>query len=159
VLVGNTDPLDFGGSEYAKVVNDTIGGLPPRLDLAVEKNLHGFLQEVAPLVVSSHDLSKGGLAVALAESAFAGGRGFKLSRGLNHEELFAESPSRAIHGVRSARLDDFLAIASKRNLPAEVIGTTGGAVLDFGSFSSPFKEARDAWESAIPAHLSARVEG
>jgi phosphoribosylformylglycinamidine synthase subunit PurL len=159
VLVGTTESSDFGGSEYAKVVNDMVGGMPPVLDLAVEKNLHGLLQEVAPLVVSSHDLSKGGLAIALAESAFAGGRGFKLSRGFDHGELFAESPSRAIHGVRSARLDAFLDVAAKRSLPAEVIGTTGGAVLDFSSFSSSFKEARDAWESAIPAHLSARVEG
>jgi phosphoribosylformylglycinamidine synthase subunit PurL len=159
VLVGITRGSDFGGSEYAKVVQGAVGGRPPVLDIAAEKKLHGFLQAAAPLVGSTHDLSKGGLAVALAESAFAGGRGFRLNRPLDHRELFAESPSRAVHGVPRRHLDALLELASQRGVPAEVVGATGGGDLDFGSFSISLEVARDGWESAIPAHLSARVEG
>jgi phosphoribosylformylglycinamidine (FGAM) synthase-like enzyme len=159
VLLGATHSGDFGGSEYAKVVHGAVGGRPPSLDINQEKSLHGFLQALAPLVASSHDLSKGGLAVALAESAFGGGRGFELARGFDHRELFAESPSRAIQGVAKENLEALLGAAADRDLPAEVIGTTGGTVLDFGSFATPLKDARDHWESALPAYLSARVEG
>jgi phosphoribosylformylglycinamidine synthase subunit PurL len=159
VLLGATDGTDFGGSEYAKVIHGAVGGRPPRLDIEAEKNLLGFLQAVTPLVDSSHDLSKGGLAVALAESAFKGGRGFRLSRDFDHRELFAESPSRAMQGVAPQHLDSLLNLAAERNVPAEVIGTTGGTALDFGSFATSLKDALDRWESAIPAYLSARVEG
>jgi phosphoribosylformylglycinamidine synthase subunit PurL len=159
VLLGATGPTDFGGSEYAGVVHGLVGGRPPRLDIEAEKKLHDFLPAVAPLVSSSHDLSKGGLAVALAESAFKGSRGFRLARAFDHRELFAESPSRAIQTVATNHLPELLDVAAERGIPAELIGTTGGTVLDFGSFATTMKDAQDRWESAIPSYLSARVEG
>jgi phosphoribosylformylglycinamidine synthase len=72
--LGDCDPLRFGGTEYAKVIVKGLWGLPPALDLDYEKRIQGAIREVvrAGLAESSHDLSDGGLAVALAESAQAG---------------------------------------------------------------------------------------
>jgi phosphoribosylformylglycinamidine synthase len=126
-LLGETGP-DLGGSELLKAVHGKVCGRPPRLDLAAEKRLHELLAEGAERQVlrSAHDLSDGGLAVALAEACFRdgepglGGR-FDLPGGGLRDDvlLFSESPSRAIvttrddlriaelarrHGVRWARL-------------------------------------------------------
>ena len=56
------------------MVHGRVAGRPPRLDLAAEKALHRFLAEAAAerLLRSAHDVSDGGLAVALAECCFRG---------------------------------------------------------------------------------------
>jgi phosphoribosylformylglycinamidine synthase II len=126
-LLGETGE-DLGGSEMLKVVHGRVAGRPPRLDLEAEKRLHALLAEGAArgVLLSAHDLSDGGLGVALAECCFAGeerGRGARLDPGptsLREDVLlFSETPSRAIvttrddlrmaelarrHGVRWARL-------------------------------------------------------
>src|SRR6185503_19420967 len=67
-LLGTTGP-DLGGSALLKVVHGRVAGRPPRLDLEAEKRLHALMAETAAegLLRSAHDLSEGGLAVALAE--------------------------------------------------------------------------------------------
>ncbi|MGH7935807.1 MAG: AIR synthase-related protein, partial [Chthoniobacterales bacterium] len=64
---------EFASSEYARTVAGIIGGAPPQIDLAAESRLIETLVALASkkLLSSAHDLSDGGLAVALAESAFA----------------------------------------------------------------------------------------
>ncbi|MGA9884113.1 MAG: phosphoribosylformylglycinamidine synthase subunit PurL [Candidatus Acidiferrales bacterium] len=63
---------EFSSSEYAKTIHGVIAGAPPAIDLNAEKNLINCLIELAAekSVVSAHDLSDGGLAVALAECCF-----------------------------------------------------------------------------------------
>jgi phosphoribosylformylglycinamidine synthase len=70
--LGNSDLLHFGGTQYAKVILDALWGLPPALDLDVEKRVQTAVREIvrAGLAESAHDLSDGGLAIALAESSF-----------------------------------------------------------------------------------------
>src|SRR5947209_6732287 len=65
----HTDPVRFGSSQYTKVVLNQLWGLPPALDMAHEKRVHDAMREIvaAGLAESAHDLSDGGLAVALAE--------------------------------------------------------------------------------------------
>lgn len=79
LLVGQTHP-ELGGSHYA-LVHDLNGGAVPRIDfLQAPKTLqamHAVLS--AGLARSCHDLSEGGLALALAEMAFAGGLGVDVS--------------------------------------------------------------------------------
>ena len=66
---GETDAVRFGSSEYAKVVLKQLWGLPPQLDMDYEKRVHDAIREIlaAGLAESAHDLSDGGLAVALSE--------------------------------------------------------------------------------------------
>jgi len=125
-LLGDTG-TDLGGSEMLEVVHGRVAGRPPRLDVEAEKRLHALLAEGAArgVLLCAHDLSEGGLAVALAECCFAGeepglGARLELPSGLRADVLlFSETPSRAIvttrdelrmaelarrHGVRWARL-------------------------------------------------------
>jgi phosphoribosylformylglycinamidine synthase II len=125
-LLGETGE-DLGGSEMLEVVHHRVAGRPPRLHLEAEKRLHAMLAEGAArgVLVSAHDLSDGGLAVAAAECCFAGeepglGARLELAAGLRPDVLvFSETPSRAIvttrdelriaelarrHGVRWARV-------------------------------------------------------
>jgi phosphoribosylformylglycinamidine (FGAM) synthase-like enzyme len=91
----------FSSSEYAKAVFNIVGGQPPAIDLAAEKRLIDALVAFASerAILSAHDISDGGLAVAVAESCFA-------SNGLSADiELSAlpESAESALFGERGAR--------------------------------------------------------
>jgi phosphoribosylformylglycinamidine synthase subunit PurL len=158
VLVGSTHPDDFGGSEYAEVVNGTVAGRPPAIDLASERRLHSFLIEGARSgrLSSAHDLSSGGLAVALAEASLSGGRGcaVTLPAGEVHRILFAESPSRAVVSCPADHTGDVLSLAATAGIDAQVIGVTGGEWLDFGALRVALKAAADRYETAFPSHLS-----
>ena len=108
---------ELGASHYYKV-NNQLGAYVPTVDLktAAEtaKRIHKAIS--AGLVVSCHDCSEGGLAVAMAEMAFAGGLGIEADlRGLAksddcnriESQLFSESNSRYIVEVAEDKFDDF----------------------------------------------------
>ena len=159
VLIGETDISDFGGSEYSKVINSTVGGRPPTLDLEREKALIAFLAAANPLITSAHDLSGGGLAVALAESAIAEGLGFELDldEADDHRYLFAESPSRAIVTCSQDRLTAVVSAAERSGTSARHIGTVGGQDLAFGSFTVPLSSATLTFEHALVDSLSSSI--
>jgi phosphoribosylformylglycinamidine synthase len=135
VLVGSTGG-ELGGSHLARHLGATGAEVPP-VDLERAPELlaavHGLL--VAGLVRSCHDLSEGGLAVAAAEMAFAGGVGARLDAAAVPAEsdgdldigrrLFAESASRFLLEVEPERLDELT--AKLGDLPHAVVGETGGA--------------------------------
>ncbi|MGH2734321.1 MAG: phosphoribosylformylglycinamidine synthase subunit PurL, partial [Actinomycetota bacterium] len=153
-----TEPSAFAGSEYAKIVNGVVAGHPPHLDLEVERSLYEVLCAGAErgLFNSAHDVSGGGLAVALAESAFAGGRGFevRIEAPEPHRPLFCEAPSRAVVTCAGAHTDDVLDLAGVHGMEAEVLGSTGGERLDFGVMSASYSDALELWENALPQGLS-----
>ena len=70
--IGGCDETRFGGTQYAKEILKQLWGLPPALDLEREKRVQSAIREIvaAGLAESAHDLSDGGLAVALAECSF-----------------------------------------------------------------------------------------
>ena len=160
LLLGRTAPDDFGGSEYAKVVHDTIGGPPPVLDIEAEKALHSLLLAAATrgLLQSSHDLSSGGLAIALAESAIAGKLGFHLDVHLGHRELFSESPSRCLVTAAPAVKQQVLDLASEHGVEVSELGSVTGEDCDLGGFSIPLSEVIDAFEAVLPAILSTSMD-
>jgi len=130
-LLGDTRE-DLGGSEFLKVVHGKVAGRPPGLDLEEERRLQALVVEAAGagLLLSAHDPSDGGLAVALAECAFRreepglGGR-FDLPGHLRPDVLlFSESPSRMVVTTRDeARLR---AAAFRHRVPCVGLGTVGG---------------------------------
>jgi phosphoribosylformylglycinamidine (FGAM) synthase-like enzyme len=161
VLLGETRERDFGGSEYAKRVCSTVAGRPPRLDVDAELKLHRVLLEAnrRGAITAAHDLSEGGLAIALAESSIAGGVGARVSLDGQepHRRLFSESPSRALVTCAPDRVNEVLDIAGRIGCAAGVIGKAGGDTLDFGAFEVDLVEAVRAFEDALPAALSAKV--
>jgi phosphoribosylformylglycinamidine synthase II len=98
--LGSCDLTRFGGTQYAKVVLKEMWGLPPALDMPYEKRVHEAIREMVTggQVESAHDLSDGGLAVALAECCAGGvGAAIEISSDVQGEiALFHEGPSRIL---------------------------------------------------------------
>jgi len=123
---------EFGSSEYAKEILGAVWGYPPQLELAKEAALQKALIESiqAGLVDSAHDCSEGGVAVALAESAFPRGVGLKVNlaaQGLPAEfVLFGEDASRVVISCDRGNLLGIQQIAVKYGLSADIIGETVG---------------------------------
>jgi phosphoribosylformylglycinamidine (FGAM) synthase-like enzyme len=140
------------------VVNGEITGRPPKLDLDKEKALISFLAEVNPMTTSAHDLSAGGLAIALAECSLAGGVGFTLDEfDADHLVMFSESPSRAIVTCNSSNTSEIIAAAERAGTAAQVIGKVGGTRMDLGLFSIALEEARMGFERALSDNLSSSI--
>jgi phosphoribosylformylglycinamidine synthase len=115
-IVGETKN-ELGGSHYYKIKGQ-IGANVPRLDLETAPKIARKISAAMAegLIVSCHDCSEGGLAVALAEMAFAGGLGIEVDlRGLPKSkdccrvdaQLFSESNSRYIVEVKPEKYDAF----------------------------------------------------
>jgi phosphoribosylformylglycinamidine synthase len=128
-IVGETRN-ELGGSHYYKI-NDQLGANIPKVDLETAPRIAKKISEAIEkeLIVSCHDCSEGGLAVALAEMAFAGGLGIEADlRGLPKSkdcsrvdaQLFSESNSRYIVEVESENYDAFAKLML--NLPFGQIG-------------------------------------
>jgi phosphoribosylformylglycinamidine synthase len=165
-LLGTTGE-DLGGSELLKVVHGRVAGRPPRLDLDAEKRLHAFMAEAAAegLLRTAHDVSEGGLAVALAECGLRadgpglGGR-FDIGDALRADvALFSETPSRIVVSAR-----DGMAVeqaARRAGVPCRALGVVQGhrlelvrqrqAVLDL-----PLSRLHQAWMS-LETMLEART--
>ena len=160
VVLGATR-AELGGSEWAALHGET-GGLPPAADLDVARALHDL---TARLVVERevsgiHDVSDGGLAVALSEMAFAGRAGFEVDLAVDGctaaEACFAESTSRIVVTVTPERLASVLGQAAAAGVPARVVGECGGERLNaLGAFDVPRADAARAWRNALPALMGA----
>jgi len=126
--LGGCNDTDFGGTQYVKVFFDRLWGLPPALDMDREKRVHEAMREILAegLAESAHDLSDGGLAVALAECSFgpAGiGAQLDLDSDLRPEMLcFHEAPSRIL--ISTAHSHKVAAIAARHGVEALLAGVT-----------------------------------
>jgi phosphoribosylformylglycinamidine synthase subunit PurL len=119
---------EFSSSEYAKTIHGIVAGQPPAIDLATEKRLIDCLVALAAekVVYSAHDLSDGGIAVALAESCFASGghsANVQIQASVPAEAaIFGERGARAVVSLSKGNLEAVRAIAAKYNVNAQEIG-------------------------------------
>ncbi|HET8718542.1 MAG TPA: phosphoribosylformylglycinamidine synthase subunit PurL [Nocardioidaceae bacterium] len=155
---------ELSGSEWAHVVHGHLGGLPPRVDLAAEKQLADILVNASRdgLIDAAHDLSDGGLAQALVESCLrhdVGARVWVPDELDPFVALFSESAARAIVAVPRSEEVRFTDMCAARGFPHARIGVTDGrgpeATLDVqGQFAVTLGELRDAWSATLPAALA-----
>jgi phosphoribosylformylglycinamidine synthase len=136
-------------------VHDHLGGLPPKVDLAAERALSELLVEGVGLLTSAHDLSDGGLAQALAESALHRGVGATVTlEGDAFVALFSESAARVLVTVAAGDEQRLTALAAAHDVAVTDLGSTGGDVLGVaGAFDVPLTELREAWAATLPAAL------
>jgi phosphoribosylformylglycinamidine synthase II len=160
---------EFGSSEYAKEILGALWGYPPELELEKEAALQKALIAMAEggLLESAHDCSEGGLAISLAESAFAKGIGMSVdlpSRGLPSEfSLFGEDASRVVISCDRVHLSGIQQVAVKYGLSPEVIGETVPAQVEIKLdgrvvVSASVAELREAYEGALEKALRAEPE-
>jgi phosphoribosylformylglycinamidine synthase II len=154
VLLGRGE-AEFGGSLWARVAHRHIGGRPPAVDLDAERDLAAVLVAAAErgLLAAAHDLSDGGLAIALAECCLAGGQGCAVRLpGDPFTSLFGESAARAVVAVVPGAEAEFAALCSSHGTPAAELGVTGGSTLEVvDCFTIPLDELAAAHRGTLPA--------
>ena len=130
LLIGG-EPSWLGCSLYAAVCLEREDGAPPPVDLVAEKRNGLFVGGLiaAGLVRAVHDVSDGGLAVAVAEMALASGIGAKIDALPSHALFFGEDQARYVVSILPGDVDIVLGRAASAGAPATLIGVTGGETL------------------------------
>ncbi|MBC7294877.1 MAG: phosphoribosylformylglycinamidine synthase subunit PurL [Dietzia sp.] len=157
-LLGETrDELD--GSIWAQVAHEHLGGMPPTVDLRWEATLARILATCSKdgLITGAHDLSEGGLAQALVESALAGECGLRVVLPADADPfvwLFSESAGRVIVSVPRGEEIRFQQMLTAQDIPHTRIAVTdpdSGTFEVQGQFTLTTAELRAAHEGTLPA--------
>jgi len=158
-VIGET-LTEFGGSELQKMVNGTISGKAPAIDLDIEARRQQQLLTAiqSGLVASAHDVSEGGMAVALAEVVFGTEYGLEVTLdGSAVTALFSESQSRFVITVAEEHVTDF-EIAMPEARAVGTITTDTDFVIHSTTgekwIQLPVAELFAAWKGAIPCLLN-----
>ena len=161
VLLGRSRE-ELGGSEYLKFVHGWTKGTPPWIDLKLEQAVQNCCIEAIErgILRSAHDISDGGLAVALAECCIAGPEkplGVRIeTREMIRGDalLFSESQSRIIVSVQEKDLAQLESIAAQHHAPLQAIGSVGGTRLIIQPLVYlPVEELKSLWSSALEKRL------
>lgn len=144
-LVGQDAQGDFAASAYDRIINGALGGRPCDVDAETARRVVEAATTLAYEIPVLHDISIGGLAVALAEVAIKSGVGFKIE-GVSGPDLFDETPLRFIAVTYGDELPT--------NAPHREIGVVGGDALDFGDAGAiNVAEAANIWRNALPRRM------
>jgi phosphoribosylformylglycinamidine synthase subunit PurL len=170
IIIGNTSD-EMGGSEYYECTHQLTGGRVPKVNLKKERTLLRALLRILRrgVVESAHDVSKGGLALALAEMSVQGHKGVtvdidtvpsKTSRTDNL--LFSESRSRFILETKPKNTTGIVNTFKRLGVPAAKIGTVTDNGIKFLSKGQPIittstADASVAWSEIIPRAMEATL--
>jgi phosphoribosylformylglycinamidine synthase len=162
-IIGETLP-ELGGSEYLKIIHNKVAGRPPALDLTKELSLHKAVLEAIKLglIKSAHDLSEGGLGVALAECCMLGNIGASINAGkgkIHHLEmnewLWSETQSRMLVSLAEKSMFLLDRVAHTHRVPVSYIGRIGGNDLVIDDILDvPVKELNQAWRGSLKCLIS-----
>ena len=152
LLIGGA-PSWLGRSAWLTTVAGREEGAPPPVDLKAEHRNGEFVASLirAQRVTAAHDLSDGGLAVALAEMALAGAMGATITaEDPEHAFLFGEDQGRYVLTCAPAATAEIEAEAKRADVPFSRIGVTGGATLRLGSTTIALAALNEAYENWLP---------
>ncbi len=166
-LLGETRP-GLGGTEYLRLFHGKEQGPGPVVDLDREKSLHEACLEAikAGIILSAHDCSDGGVAVALAECALnpAGSVGVDVALGalqtLRPDELlFGETQSRVVVSLEEKDLKALEEICASKGLPVEIIGrTVNDGFRIRGLVEVSLNDLHEAYRTSLKSRIEAKVE-
>lgn len=171
VLLGSDAPSDdaevLAGSEYLELMHGVVAG-QPSLDIETEAALQRACRRLvaAGAIRSAHDCSEGGLAVAMAESAIAGGLGlqcaadFALGEKLIESDcrwdavLFGEAQSRIVVSLPEDQLKSLQKVCDQEGIQWCTLGRVAGSRFTIeGKIDLPLSELEEAWRGALQAKL------
>ncbi len=159
LLVGATAGW-LGQSLYLREMCGREEGAPPPVDLAAEKANGDFVRAciLEGRIRVAHDVSDGGLAVALAEMALAGRVGARIETPDDkpvHAWLFGEDQARYILSAAPDQAKSIVDAAAEHDVPCRRIGMTGGDTLTFGDGAPiDLDDLRHAHEDWLPTYMS-----
>ncbi|MCH7888530.1 MAG: phosphoribosylformylglycinamidine synthase subunit PurL [Proteobacteria bacterium] len=160
VLIGETRG-HLGASLYAREIAGREAGAPPTVDLEAERRNGDFVRRLieAGRLRVCHDVSDGGLLVAVAEMALAGGVGATLTPPVDgppaHAWLFGEDQARYLIAAPVDAASAIVAEARAAGVPAEAVGRTGGDALTVsGDHPISLGELRAAHEGWLPTYMA-----
>ncbi|MDR3627999.1 MAG: phosphoribosylformylglycinamidine synthase subunit PurL [Ignavibacteriaceae bacterium] len=141
IYVLGDDHEELGGSEYLKLIHNTVAGDSPKINLDVEKKLQDTVLSLIDkkLIKSAHDVSEGGIISALAECCIIDNEnhvGANVNipvKTLEDFSLFSESQSRIIISIDKSKKEEFERILKNAGQSFKLLGTTGGSVLSINS--------------------------
>jgi phosphoribosylformylglycinamidine synthase len=146
IWVFGPEPTDnFAGSAVQRVVGGVLRGRPTAPDPAMARRVIDLAADLAHLVPVLHDISDGGLAVAVAEICIASGVGARISDP-GQTAMFSEDPHRFVVVMESSTVE----------LPdglARRVGSIVGGSLSFGSAGLDLSVITRAWREALPSAL------
>lgn len=157
-VIGATKPNELGGSEYLAQFAGVEKGALPLLDYDLEIRTNRLICELIDkkLLQSSHDLSIGGLAIALTESCISqyGCKGAKIKAtsfsGREDGLLFAETGARYLVSCRASDEENVRKMIVKAGLPITATGTVGGKNIEIeGITSIRVDEAFQRWSTGL----------
>ena len=163
--------ITLGASSYLEVIHGSLTGRPPEIDLELEKSIQSFLRKsiIEGYICSAHDVSDGGIAIALAESSIGSDLGAHWQISSNHARLdrilFAEGGARIVVSVPPEKESSWKLLLKEVNrkhpgsVPATKIGKVtlktqllitqlGNTLIDL-----PLSKLRHSFENAIPRRL------
>jgi len=169
-IVGTTFP-ELGGSEYYESVQGLVGGRVPKVSLKTERQLLRTVSRIvgSGLVEAAHDISKGGLAVSLAEMAIQGRKGVTVNldkvptKTTNIAQLlFSESRPRFVLESPPKNTPRILRKLKAARIKAAKIGKVQGAKIELESkeeriITIPLSVAADAWSKTLSKTMDAAL--
>jgi phosphoribosylformylglycinamidine synthase II len=158
LLIGDTQGW-LGQSLYLREICEREEGAPPTVDLAVERRNGDLVRELIAEGVATavHDVSDGGLLVAVAEMAMASGIGAELDRAPlpAHAFWFGEDQARYIVTVKATVAEKIMARARAADVPARQLGLTGGDALTLeGERPILVAKLSERFEGWLPAYMA-----
>jgi phosphoribosylformylglycinamidine synthase len=159
LLIGETKGW-LGQSLYLREICEREEGAPPPVDLAVERRNGDFVRNLIAdgTATAIHDLSDGGLLVALAEMAMASGIGAELDAPplAAHAFWFGEDQSRYVATLPPGEADKVVDRARAAGVPVRSLGTTRGDALTLaGEHPILVTKLRESFEGWLPAYMAA----
>jgi len=161
LLVVGPEAGHLGQSTYMQIMEHRLAGAPPPVDLALEKRAGDLVRGlIADGTVSAvHDVSDGGLLVAIAEMALAGDRGVQLNQapeGLPaHAVWFDEDQARYVVAAADANVDAIVKAADAAAVPVRAVGTVGGDAIALpGETPLSLTALRTAHEAWLPRFMA-----
>ncbi|GEL67451.1 phosphoribosylformylglycinamidine synthase subunit PurL [Marinilactibacillus psychrotolerans] len=159
-VVGETKP-DFNGTEIQKMQLGRIEGELFDFDIEKEKDIQDKVLEAIRRgwIQSAHDLSEGGLAVALAESAFKKGFGMDVTVDMPKDWLFSESPSRFVLSVKPENATAVKALFDQDVTEIGKVTDSKTVVIKTQDEKTELEtnELKKVWEEAIPWLLKSKA--
>jgi phosphoribosylformylglycinamidine synthase len=153
----------LGQSLYLREICEREEGAPPPVDLAAERRNGDFVRALIAegTVTAVHDVSDGGLLVALAEMAMASGIGAELEAAplAAHAFWFGEDQGRYLATVAIGAAEKVMARASAAGVPARQLGLTGGDTLTLrGERPIPVARLQERFEGWLPAYMAGKPQ-